>query len=109
MDVRVLTGADLDAALGDVAGLRITVFREWPYLYDGDLEYERRYLQAYRERDRSILVGAFDGGRLVGASTGAPLADNAQDFAAALDGHGFDLYDVLYCPGWGAVPGFCGQ
>ena len=31
IDVRVLTGAVLDAALDDVARLRITVFREWPY------------------------------------------------------------------------------
>ena len=50
IDVRVLTGAALDAALDDVARLRITVFREWPYLYDGDLEYERDYLNAYRNR-----------------------------------------------------------
>jgi hypothetical protein len=24
--------------------LRIAVFRDWPYLYDGSLEYEREYL-----------------------------------------------------------------
>ena len=97
MEVRALTGAALDAALEDVAHLRITVFRDWPYLYDGDLAYERRYLQAYRNSDRAILVGAFDGDRLVGASTGAPLFDHAGDFAAAFDGLGYDLNAVFYC------------
>ena len=37
------------------------MFRAWPYLYDGDLEYERKYLQSYRDSDRAIVVGAFDG------------------------------------------------
>ena len=75
--VRPLTGAALDAALDDVARLRIAVFRAWPYLYDGDLDYERRYLKAYRQSAHAVLVGAFDGADLVGAATGTPLAGNA--------------------------------
>lgn len=81
LDVRVLTGAALEAALDDVARLRVTVFRDWPYLYDGDLDYERRYLAAYRAPG-AVLVGAFDGARLVGASTGTPMTDHAAEFAA---------------------------
>ncbi|MEO1108925.1 MAG: GNAT family N-acetyltransferase [Pseudomonadota bacterium] len=95
--VRALTGAALEAALDDVARLRIEVFRAWPYLYDGDLEYERTYLQSYRDSDRAIVVGAFDEDRLVGASTGAPLMDHADDFAAAFDGTGLDLSQIFYC------------
>ncbi|MDO5756648.1 MAG: GNAT family N-acetyltransferase [Rhodobacterales bacterium] len=96
-EVRVLSGAALDAALDDVARLRITVFRSYPYLYDGDLEYERDYLQTYRDSPGAILVGAFDATRLVGASTGAPLEDHADDFAAAFAGQGLELRDIFYC------------
>ena len=96
-EVRVLSGAALDAALDDVARLRIAVFHSYPYLYDGDLEYERGYLQTYRDSPGAILVGAFDGTRLVGASTGAPLEDHADDFAAAFAGQGLDLRDIFYC------------
>lgn len=95
--IRPLTGAALEAALDDVARLRIAVFHDWPYLYDGDLEYERKYLQSYRDSDRAIVVGAFDGDRLIGASTGAPLAEHAEDFAAAFDGTGLDLSEIFYC------------
>ncbi|NVO54281.1 GNAT family N-acetyltransferase [Rhodobacteraceae bacterium B1Z28] len=95
--VRALTGAARSDALDDVARLRIEVFRVWPYLYDGDLDYERKYLQSYRDSEQAIVVGAFDGGRLVGASTGAPLADHAEDFAAAFDGSGLNLGDIFYC------------
>ncbi len=95
--VRPLTGAALEAALDDVARLRIEVFRAWPYLYDGDLEYERSYLQSYRESDKAIVVGAFDNDRLIGASTGAPLTDHADDFAAAFQDTGLDLSQIFYC------------
>lgn len=96
-DIRALTGAALEAALDDVANLRIKVFRAWPYLYDGDLSYERDYLQAYRDSDKAIVVGAFDHERLVGASTGMPLADHADDFGAAFEGTGLDLSQIFYC------------
>lgn len=107
--VRALTGEALSAALDDVAGLRIAVFRDWPYLYDGDLDYERGYLQSYRDSDRAIVVGAFDGDRLVGAATGAPLADHADDFAAAFDGTRLELSQIFYCAESVLLPDYRGQ
>nr|WP_261368337.1 GNAT family N-acetyltransferase [Pseudosulfitobacter koreense] len=92
-----MTGAALDAALGDVARLRIAVFRDWPYLYDGDLDYERRYLATFRASPQAVVVGAYDGDTLVGAATAAPLADHADDFAAAFAHTGIDIADVFYC------------
>ena len=95
--VERLTGQSLAEALDDVARLRIEVFRAWPYLYDGDAGYEAEYLQTYRESADAILVGAFDGDRLVGASTGTPMEDHAEDFGAAFAGQGIPLTDIFYC------------
>lgn len=97
IEVRTLTGPTLDAALDDVARLRITVFRDWPYLYDGDVDYERRYLEPYRTSAGAILVGAFDGAELIGAATGTPMADHADEFADAFAGQDLDLSTVCYC------------
>lgn len=97
VEVRSLTGAALDAALDDVARLRIAVFRDWPYLYDGSLDYERRYLESYRASETAVVVGAFDGARLIGAATGTPLEDHAEDFAAPFAGTGLPLATVFYC------------
>ena len=111
MSLRIapLTGADLGAALDDVARLRISVFRDWPYLYDGDHGYERRYLQVYRDSPASILVGAFSGDRLVGAATGTPMEDHAADFGAALAGTGLALERVFYCAESVLLPGYRGR
>ncbi|MDV4146258.1 GNAT family N-acetyltransferase [Shimia sp. FJ5] len=109
IETRGLRGAELEAALDDVARLRIEVFRAFPYLYDGDLAYERDYLQSYRDSDGAVLVGAFDGERLIGAATGTPLADHAEDFAAAFEGTGVDLGEVFYCAESVLLPEYRGQ
>lgn len=109
MRVEVLTGAALEAVLEDVAALRIAVFRDWPYLYDGDLEYERRYLDTYRRSDAAVLVGAFDGARLVGAATGTPMTDHAGDFAQPLKATGIPLETIFYCAESVLLPDYRGQ
>ena len=107
--IETLTGAALEAALDDVAHLRIAVFRDWPYLYDGDLAYEQRYMATYRDSASAIVVGAFDGDRLVGASTGTPLADHADDFARPFADTGIDLSEVFYCAESVLLPDYRGQ
>lgn len=106
---RTLTGADVDAALDDLAALRITVFRDWPYLYDGDPDYERSYMASYRDSRDAILVGAFDGDRIVGAATGTPMEDHADDFAAAFARTGHDLTQIFYCAESVLLPDYRGQ
>ena len=107
--VRSLTGAALDAVLGDVAALRIAVFRDWPYLYDGDLDYERGYLATYRDSAGAVLVGAFDGDRLIGAATGTPMEDHGEEFGAAFEGSGFDLEQIFYSAESVLLPDYRGQ
>ena len=109
IDVRALTGAALTNAIPDVAGLRIEVFRAWPYLYDGDLAYEERYLAPSAAGRDAIVVGAFDGNQLVGASTGMALNAHADDFAAAFAGTGLDLAQVFYCAESVLLPQYRGQ
>ena len=94
--VERLTGARLQALLPDLARLRITVFRAFPYLYDGSLDYEERYLQTYVRAEDSVLVGAFDGNRVIGASTGLPLAHEPPSLTDTFTAHGFEVAQVFY-------------
>ncbi len=109
IETRVLTGAALEAALEDVARLRIAVFRDWPYLYDGSLDYERAYLQTYRDSPGAILVGAFDGARLIGAATGTPMEDHAAEFAAPFAAVPVPMTQIFYCAESVLLPEYRGQ
>lgn len=93
---RTLTGDGLTAALADLARLRIAVFRDWPYLYDGDEAYEREYLRAYAAPG-AVVVAAMEGSRMVGAATGAPMEHHASDFAAAFAARPEPLEQIFYC------------
>ncbi len=107
--VAALEGAALAAALDGLAQLRITVFADYPYLYDGDLDYERRYLAGYAETPGAVLVGAFDGDMLVGAATAMPMEAADDGFAAALSGLGITAETVLYFGESVLLPGYRGQ
>ncbi|QBF33220.1 GNAT family N-acetyltransferase [Thalassococcus sp. S3] len=109
IETRVLIGDAIEDALDALARLRIEVFRDWPYLYDGDLDYERGYLRTYRESEAAILVGAFDGSRLIGAATGTPLADHADNFAMPLAETGLNLGTIFYCAESVLLPEFRGR
>jgi GNAT superfamily N-acetyltransferase len=94
--IRELTGQDLVDALDRLADLRIAVFADYPYLYDGDRAYERGYLAAYAESPGAVVVGAFADGALVGAATAAPMADHAAEFAAPFRDRGMDIGAIYY-------------
>jgi GNAT superfamily N-acetyltransferase len=109
MKVAALTGDALVEALPEVAALRIAVFREWPYLYDGDLAYEEHYLRVYAENPRAILVAAIHEDRLVGASTGIPLLGHDDAFNAAFADGVYPEADVFYCAESVLLPEYRGQ
>lgn len=109
VEVRALRGAELEANLDGVARLRIAVFRDWPYLYDGTLEYERDYLQTYRDNPGALLVGAFDAGILVGASTSTLMEDHAEEFAAPFRNFPVPMRDILYGAESVLLPAYRGQ
>lgn len=97
MTLQVLTGADIGAAVHDLARLRITVFREFPYLYEGDEAYERRYLATYLRHPDSYALLIRVNGTLVGASTGMPLAAETEEVVRPFRENGILPESVFYC------------
>lgn len=104
-----LTGEQITAILDDLARLRIAVFHAWPYLYDGDLFYERRYLSHFAESSGAVVIAAFDGAELIGAATGAPMEDHAEGFARAFAATGIPLTDIFYCAESVLLPEYRGR
>lgn len=92
-----VSGSGLAQYIDELARLRIRVFREFPYLYDGDEAYEKRYLQTYLNSPRSIMVLAREGNTVVGASSALPLADETEEVQAPFITAGYSAGDVFYC------------
>ncbi|MFK7871538.1 MAG: N-acetyltransferase family protein [Roseobacter sp.] len=109
VSVYQLDAQALSRAIPAIAALRMAVFREWPYLYDGDLSYEETYLQPYLDNPNACIVGAFDRETLVGAATATPLRDHADDFAQAFAGTGHDIDTLYYCAESVLLPAYRGQ
>ena len=94
--VEALTGSALQAVLPDLARLRIAGFRDWPYLYDGTLEYEQKYLARFAAAPDTIIVIAREGASIIGASTASPMTGHVDEFASAFRAHGIDPTSVYY-------------
>ena len=103
------TGQAARPFLGEIARLRIAVFREFPYLYDGSLGYEMNYLEGYVSSDHSLIVLANCGADIVGVSTGIPLAVADEVFRKPVESAGLDPGDIYYFGESVLLPDFRGQ
>ncbi len=97
LDVTSLTGDAIGSVLPDLARLRMIVFRDWPYLYDGSLDYEEQYLATFAAAPGAVCVIARDGEKIVGASTGLPMVHADHEFKGPFANAGYDIADVFYC------------
>lgn len=95
--ITCVSGAAIKECIPTLARLRISVFREFPYLYDGTEEYERRYLETYVRTDSSIAVLATVNGEVVGASTGLAMAAEEPAFTRPFVAAGLDIEEIYYC------------
>ncbi len=110
-EVRIerLTGHHLTSALPAVARLRIDVFREWPYLYDGSLDYEQAYLADFARAADAIIVAAIAGDEIVGAATAAPLHGHSAEFVPLFTTYGLDPDRVFYLGESVLLPAYRGR
>lgn len=89
-------GNAIASVFDDLAKLRITVFRDFPYLYEGSLDYEKEYLKIYSKSERAFLFAVYDGEKMVGATTCIPLSDETNEVQAAFKNAGSDIGKIFY-------------
>ncbi|KQS23830.1 GNAT family N-acetyltransferase [Dyadobacter sp. Leaf189] len=89
-------GAEIESVFEDLGKLRIAVFHDFPYLYEGDLNYEKEYLKIYSQSARAFLFAVYDGAEMVGATTCIPLSDETEEVRAPFEKAGYDPGRVFY-------------
>lgn len=93
---QLLSGAAIAEVLDDVATLRLEIFREYPYLYQGFREDELKYLSTYAETPDTCVILAYDGHKVVGAVAGMPLIHEDAQMLDAFTGTEFSLNAAYY-------------
>ena len=109
LKIQSVCGEALKNYIPVLAALRIRVFREFPYLYDGDLAYEEEYLNSYVQAPDSVIVLVFDGDEVVGASTAIPMANETVEFKQPFIDAGYNPDEIFYCGESVLLPEYRGQ
>lgn len=98
-----------DMSMRALATLRMTVFRSWPYLYDGSLDYEADYLKEFLSDKDAVVIVARVGEIAVGMATASPMATQSDLIKAPFLEAGFDPKTVFYFGESVLLPQFRGQ
>lgn len=93
---KILKGSAMEEVSERLAELRIEVFREFPYLYEGTAAYELSYLQTYFKSERSMAVLALLGDKIIGASTCIPLSDETDEVQKPFLAAGIPMTECFY-------------
>lgn len=91
-----LVGPEIKSVLAELANLRMQIFFEYPYLYEGDLDYEMNYLSRYLKSSNSFFFGLWDQDQLIGATTGLPLVDEDPEFQKPFLDQNIDIKNIYY-------------
>lgn len=92
----VLKGSEISRYKNEIAKLRIEIFRDFPYLYEGDLEYEEKYLRVYESSESSIMVLAIKNKTVIGATTALPLKDENDYVKIPFLNSGLNIEKIFY-------------
>ena len=96
IEIKVIQGMDARQYLNDIAEMRIVMFKEFPYLYDGSIEDERQYLEGYFKSETSTIILVFDGDEVVAFSSVISLADEMDEIKQPFIDKGLPLDEYAY-------------
>ncbi len=91
-----INGNEARKYIDEIARLRIQVFFEYPYLYQGTIDYEKKYLETYFQSKNATIILIKDGELVVGASTGILASEADSDFREPFLKVGIDTSSVFY-------------
>jgi GNAT superfamily N-acetyltransferase len=91
-----LTGAETESVFDELAALRITVFRDYPYLYEGTTRYEKEYLRIYSRSERAFIAALYYHDTMVGATTCLPLIEETEELKNPFLKKSLDLARIFY-------------
>ena len=91
-----MQGSQIQEYLEKIAHLRLTIFKEFPYLYDGQLKDELEYLQHYAEQEQATAIIASCDDQLAGAVTAIPLQYESEEMTSPFSTMQYPVERTIY-------------
>lgn len=92
----LLLGVEAQERLETIARLRLSIFREFPYLYDGKMEDELAYLKQYADNNEAAVIITLAGEEIAGAATGLPLSCESAEMTAPFAATPYPVESIYY-------------
>ena len=82
LSMRTYRGKSITPFLKDITDLCVTIYKEYPYLYEGTQEEYFPFIEHYAHSEHGIACLLFDNERLVGVAIGMPLNEMRDKYQA---------------------------
>lgn len=96
IEILKLSGQEARAYVNELAELRLKVFWEFPYLYEGTHAYEKKYLETYFQAKHSFILILKNDGKVIGATTGIWAKEEEESFRKPFLIHGLNTESIFY-------------
>lgn len=96
LTLETVSGIQAHACLPALAHLRLEVFRDFPYLYEGKEADELAHLRIYASHPKAAIILAKDGTQIIGAATCLPLAASDLTVQKPFLDAGLRTDDIFY-------------
>ena len=94
--IKILEGPKAKPHVKDMANLRIQIFREYPYLYEGTLDHEIKYLEPYFSCPKSFVALCFENNKVIGMTTAIPLQSETKELIKSFTDFGMNPTEICY-------------
>ncbi len=76
---KLYRGAEILPIAKDLATLRVTIFRDYPYLYEGSVEEDMHYTSSIAQSESAFVILALDDDKVVGALTAYEMEESEAE------------------------------
>ena len=106
--IETFKGNEIAPHIQGIVKLCDRIYREPPYLYNGDDADYTDYIESYSQVNEAIICLAFDGKEAIGLGIGTPMLKTREFYQQTLIEHGYDLSQLFYLGEFGLKPGYHG-
>lgn len=96
LTIQAFKGPEAKIYFKQIATLRITMFKEFPYLYEGSIEDEEEYLSIYFNSPNSVILLVLDKDKVVGFSSSIPLSEEMEEIKNPFVESDLDINSIHY-------------